>query len=122
MMPPATWNANPSTQNSNSRTISVQSMMSLPPEKKGQAACLLLLPTSPLRRAVDLDRHRRPAGRFPGTRDDRGHGGDRLVEPVLHRRALGGEERGVIRLVVDVAVADRVRTPFQQRRHALRAL
>src|SRR5206468_1149711 len=37
------------------------------------------------------------------------------VQPVLHGGPLGPEERGVVRIVVDVAIADRVEVSFEQR-------
>src|ERR1041384_2998876 len=120
MRPPATWNAKPSTQNSSSRTISVQSMMSLLlHRKKGASRVPTLLPTSSLRLGRQGERNRRLAGRLPCAGDHRGDGGNRIVEPLLHDRFVRREKRLVIRIVEHVAIADGVAVGLE---HGLREL
>src|SRR5206468_2984887 len=106
MMPPATWNARPSTQNSSKRTMSVQSMMSLlssrtysgRPRGKGKLCAggrdyPTLLPTSALHRLDQVDRHDGLSGRFPCAGNHGGNSRDRVVETPFHDGAVRRKER-----------------------------
>src|SRR5215216_6755419 len=79
-----------------------------------------LLTPAALRWLRQAGRHVRFPGGFPCAGNHPRDRRDRIVEPPLHHGAVGGKEGLVVRLVIDIAIADGVTIRLEQVGHELR--